>query len=56
MTRAEAGDLGRGNTQAQTVADQKLRGGVGSTVPVITEHIVCIVDRCGGGVCTVRSR
>lgn len=56
MTRVEAGDLGRSDTQTQIVADQKLRGGVGSTVPMTTEWIVCIVDRSGAGVCTVRSR
>lgn len=56
MARAEAGDLGCGDAQTQTVADQKLRGGVGSTVSVITEGVVCIVDRRGGGVRTVRSR
>lgn len=51
MARVEAGDLGCGNAKTQ-----KLRGGVGSTVPVITEWIVCVMDRSGGGVRTVRSR
>lgn len=56
MARVEAGDLGCGDAQTQIAADQKLRCRVGSTVPVITERVVCVVDRSGGGVRTDRSR
>lgn len=51
MPGVDAGDRGRGNAQTQIAADC-----VGSTVPVITEWIVCVMDRSGGGVRTVRSR